>query len=167
MALRVHLFPFRTQKLSSITPKILRWWRLGKIGRCQHSVRQPCFAVVFFYLILSDSRYGSERIINEKWRNKISAIFYLLLSISSTRSSTINRGRPLTSMYSLPMYSPTMPTETISRLPINQTVEKKNFIKFSSMLLCVTRKNSIKKMLINVMISPVSMTMCRECVEKE
>ena len=25
MAMRFHLFPFRTQKLSSYTPKILRW----------------------------------------------------------------------------------------------------------------------------------------------
>ena len=36
MAVRVHLFPFRTQKLSSPVPKILGWKRPGKIGRCQH-----------------------------------------------------------------------------------------------------------------------------------
>ena len=34
--MRSHLFPFRTQKLSSYTPKILRWRRLGKIGLCRH-----------------------------------------------------------------------------------------------------------------------------------
>ena len=32
---RVHLFPSRTQKLSSIVPKILGWQHPGKIGRCQ------------------------------------------------------------------------------------------------------------------------------------
>ena len=36
MAMRFHLFPFRTQKLSSYTPKILRWQRLGKIGLRRH-----------------------------------------------------------------------------------------------------------------------------------
>ena len=33
---RVHLFPFRTQKLSSVVPKILGWKRPGKIGIRQH-----------------------------------------------------------------------------------------------------------------------------------
>ena len=32
---RSHLFPFRTQKLSSVVPKILGWRRPGKIGRCR------------------------------------------------------------------------------------------------------------------------------------
>ncbi len=32
IAVRVHLFPFRTQKLSSPAPKILAWRRAGKIG---------------------------------------------------------------------------------------------------------------------------------------
>ena len=36
IASRVHLFPYRTQKLSSIVPKILGWKRPGKLGRCQH-----------------------------------------------------------------------------------------------------------------------------------
>ena len=33
---RVHPFPFRTRKLSSLVPKILGWRRPGKIGICQH-----------------------------------------------------------------------------------------------------------------------------------
>ena len=33
---RVHLYPFRTQKLSCAEPKILVWRRTGKIGQCQH-----------------------------------------------------------------------------------------------------------------------------------
>ena len=32
---RIHLFPFRTQKLSCTEPKILAWRRAGKIGRCR------------------------------------------------------------------------------------------------------------------------------------
>ena len=36
MTLRVHLFPYRTQKLSSVVPKILGRRRPGKIGRCRH-----------------------------------------------------------------------------------------------------------------------------------
>ena len=40
MTVRVHLFPFRTQKLSSRVPKILGWRRPGKIGRCLHKKRQ-------------------------------------------------------------------------------------------------------------------------------
>ena len=36
MTPRFHLFPFRTQKLSLVVPKILGWRRPGKIGRCRH-----------------------------------------------------------------------------------------------------------------------------------
>ena len=32
MTVRFHLFPFRTQKLSSLVPKIVRWKRRVKIG---------------------------------------------------------------------------------------------------------------------------------------
>ena len=35
MAVRIHLFSFRTQKLSSLAPKILCWRRHGKIGSCR------------------------------------------------------------------------------------------------------------------------------------
>ena len=34
LAVRFHLFPYRTQKLSSLAPKILNWRRFGKIGSC-------------------------------------------------------------------------------------------------------------------------------------
>ena len=36
IAVRVHLFPFRTQKLSSLALKILGGQLPGKISRCQH-----------------------------------------------------------------------------------------------------------------------------------
>ena len=35
MTVRSHLFPFRTQKLSSLVPKIVGWKRPVKIGRCR------------------------------------------------------------------------------------------------------------------------------------
>ena len=37
---RVHLFPFRTQKLSSVVPTILGWRRPGKIGIRQHETTE-------------------------------------------------------------------------------------------------------------------------------
>ena len=39
MTQRSHLFPFRTQKLSSVVPKILGWRRPGKIGRRRLQMR--------------------------------------------------------------------------------------------------------------------------------
>ena len=39
MTLRVHLFPYRTQKLSSVVPKIVLRRRGVKIGRCQHKAK--------------------------------------------------------------------------------------------------------------------------------
>ena len=36
IAPRVHPFPYRTRKLSSLAPKILGGRLPGKIGRCQH-----------------------------------------------------------------------------------------------------------------------------------
>ena len=35
MAKKIHLYPFRTQKLSSYTPKVLGWGRPGRIGSCR------------------------------------------------------------------------------------------------------------------------------------
>ena len=37
MAMRSHLFPYRTQKLSSSVSKILGWRRPGKIERCRYN----------------------------------------------------------------------------------------------------------------------------------
>ena len=36
IARRVHPFPYRTRKLSSLAPRILGWQRPGKAGRRQH-----------------------------------------------------------------------------------------------------------------------------------
>ena len=35
ITMRIHLYPYRTQKLSSFVPKILASYLAGKIGRCQ------------------------------------------------------------------------------------------------------------------------------------
>ena len=58
LAQRVHLFPFRTQKLSSAEPKILAWRRAGKIGHCRHIYRETwvrrrhAVSVSLVYLLL-------------------------------------------------------------------------------------------------------------------
>ena len=40
---RVHLYPYRTQKLSSAVVKILGWTRPGKIAQCQHDQGSESF----------------------------------------------------------------------------------------------------------------------------
>ena len=48
MTLRVHPFPYRTRKLSSIVPKILGGRLPGKIGRCQHQNNRPIGRLFYF-----------------------------------------------------------------------------------------------------------------------
>ena len=50
MTERSHLFPSRTQKLSSPVPKVLGWTRPGRIGRCRipfEASRTRCFFFAF------------------------------------------------------------------------------------------------------------------------
>ena len=56
MTVRFHLFPFRTQKLSSLVPKIVRWKRRVKIGsrRLEQKTLQKKFWSVF---LLSWNRF--------------------------------------------------------------------------------------------------------------
>ena len=57
MATRIHLFPFRTQKLSSSTAKVLSHPRLGRIASCRISKkrnRNESCGCVFFCNLLSD-----------------------------------------------------------------------------------------------------------------
>ena len=62
MARRIHLFPFRTQKLSFVTPRVVRGTPLARVGNCYIDLRSryaPFFnqgvdgssppAGVFFY----------------------------------------------------------------------------------------------------------------------
>ena len=43
MATRIHLFPFRTQKLSSSTAKVLDHPRSGRIASCRISIKNDRF----------------------------------------------------------------------------------------------------------------------------
>ena len=77
MAMRTHLFPFRTQKLSSSTAKVLDHPRSGRIASCRISKKaqsQPsCGCVLFFatcyptgegeqgLLKIADTRYFAMR----------------------------------------------------------------------------------------------------------
>ena len=51
ITLRFHLFPFRTQKLSSAVPTILGGRPPGKIGLCQHEKDSEETPSLFFLLI--------------------------------------------------------------------------------------------------------------------
>ena len=55
MAVRTHLYPYRTQKLSSPASKILGWRRPGKIERCQHKRKRTGETVRFVYSSLAQS----------------------------------------------------------------------------------------------------------------
>ena len=51
IAKRIHLFPFRTQKLSPSTPMVLGWRRPGRVGRCRIPLPRLCKqAGLFVYL---------------------------------------------------------------------------------------------------------------------
>ena len=45
MKQRIHLFPFRTQKLSSALPKVLYGTLYGRIGSCRISIKKHPFSV--------------------------------------------------------------------------------------------------------------------------
>ena len=56
MAPRVHPFPSRTRKLSWAAPKILGWWRPGKIGRRRHKrISCPLLDERFAYSSIAQS----------------------------------------------------------------------------------------------------------------
>jgi hypothetical protein len=52
MTVRFHLFPFRTQQLSSLVPKIVSWKRLVKIGsrRLEYAALRVLRAVFLYPL---------------------------------------------------------------------------------------------------------------------
>ena len=70
MTVRFHLFPFRTQKLSSLVPKIVRWKRRVKIGsrRLEQKTLQKKFWSVF---LLSWNRFRRKQ---KGWKRR--AQFY-------------------------------------------------------------------------------------------
>ena len=79
MAERSHLFPFRTQKLSFLTPKVLSGTPLGRIGHCRFSFFEslsevPWIAILFlFAFFLSLLRFF---LLYERY---MSGVFYIAL----------------------------------------------------------------------------------------
>ena len=57
--MRVHPFPFRTRKLSSLAPKILVWRRTGKIGNANTGNRTVNRLSCFFVQNGAGAFYGS------------------------------------------------------------------------------------------------------------
>ena len=51
MAERFHLFPFRTQKLSFLTPKVLSGTPLGRIGHCRFSFFESLSEVAWITIL--------------------------------------------------------------------------------------------------------------------
>ena len=51
MAERSHLFPFRTQKLSFLTPKVLSGTPLGRIGHCRFSFFESLSEVAWITIL--------------------------------------------------------------------------------------------------------------------
>ena len=60
MAMRIHLFPFRTQKLSSSTAKVLDHPRSGRIASCRISIKNDRFQAEngHFSFILARFRFS-------------------------------------------------------------------------------------------------------------
>ena len=76
MATRIHLFPFRTQKLSSSTAKVLDHPRSGRIASCRISKKaqsQPSCGCVLFFATCYPTGEGEQGIL------KIADIRYFAL----------------------------------------------------------------------------------------
>ena len=82
---RVHLYPFRTQKLSCAEPKILVWRRTGKIGQCQH----------FFRLKFVKIAGREQKTVYSPLNIPLSPLLFLTLYIHSIGSDIPNRKRYL------------------------------------------------------------------------
>ena len=72
MTVRFHLFPFRTQQLSSLVPKIVSWKRLVKIGsrRLEYAALRVLRAV-FFLLSKGFAECGADPVLetHQNWVN--------------------------------------------------------------------------------------------------
>ena len=70
MTVRFHLFPFRTQKLSSLVPQIVRWKRRVKIGsrRLEQKTLQKKFWGVFLLFEIGKTN-GHRRSLPHFWIN--------------------------------------------------------------------------------------------------
>ncbi len=77
MAVRIHLYPSRTQKLSSLASKILGWRRPGKIDRRRHLIRQ---------CVVSEE---ATHLLNKGILFEIPLDFFLSLRYTYSRSSVV------------------------------------------------------------------------------
>ena len=68
---RVHPFPFRTRKLSSLLPKILVWRRTGKIGSANTKGRNKVFLPFFFFLAIGFVYRGADNMRLRSWKSPV------------------------------------------------------------------------------------------------
>ena len=83
IAERIHLFPFRTQQLSSHTSTIFGWRRPEKIDRC-HQPDENSFNYGFFFLLLVSSQMKKglpqSKCFEGKRNNRAKKLFTLYMS---------------------------------------------------------------------------------------
>ncbi len=68
MTVRPHLFPFRTQKLSSLVPKIVGWTRPVKIGRCRLLEKRNPQGVILEGFCFACAPGGTVQIVRASWQ---------------------------------------------------------------------------------------------------
>ena len=82
---RVHLYPFRTQKLSSAMLKILVWRRTGKIGKRGHSsLAQSVEHLTVNQVVAGSSPAGGA---NRKNRHAVACLFFLFTFLVGSEPS--------------------------------------------------------------------------------
>ena len=70
---RTHLFPSRTQKLSSSSPKVLGWRRPGRIGHCQNTkkLESASFPFFMFWRVVINNTKFALQILMSVWVSQL------------------------------------------------------------------------------------------------
>ena len=112
MTVRFHLFPFRTQKLSSLVPKIVRWKRRVKIGsrRLEQKTLQKKFWGVFLLQSASEDVSGAFLLLPEETAGN-DAIFQHLPNTSGNKR--LNRKHFNNSTKNSNLFSAKMPLDML------------------------------------------------------
>ena len=103
IAKRFHLFPFRTQKLSSYTSTIFGWRRPEKIDRC-HQPDELVWYEFFFYILVEQPNIGDpqKEFFGEKKRpskrHKLQSEYEQLSKSESRDAETARENRSLPSI---------------------------------------------------------------------
>ena len=95
IAWRIHLFSFRTQKLSFSAPKVLAGWPAGRIGRC-HIPLTPFISSGVFYIFFKVSPLECEAKCRES--SSLNIWSYTRKSVP-TRRSNVKQGRYQSSLF--------------------------------------------------------------------